>query len=197
MIPQKIYKDPYDAFQVIGNLDASSLQAVADPYTGQYKGLKKGQVTFNVIGGGSYDMAEVGGLYEIITPEQTVDGDLRNLYGSEGVNYIMMELDKIPVTGLRAKSPKVKHITREEGRELVRSGHWKTRGKKLQDQLDELSEETGIHYEIIGKEAPQNITTSEFYYDGEWKSYEELQTLGATPEQLQEYVGTSSIRESQ
>lgn len=197
MIPQKIYKDPYDAFQVIGNLDASSLQATADPYTGQYKGLKKGLVVFNEIGGGSYDMAEVGGLYEIITPEQTVDGDLRNLYGSEGVNYMLMELDKMPVTGLRAKSPKVKQITRAEGRELVKSGHWKARGERLQDQLDELSEETGIHYEIIGKEAPQNITTSEFYYDGEWRSYEELQTMGATPEQLREYVGTSSIRESQ
>lgn len=140
--PSRIFRDEQGRLMVYGNIDVSRLGAVIDEVTGEYKGIKKGEVLFNKTGGEILDAASFGGTYDIIVPLNHIAGDLSSQF-PESWNYVSSNLlPSLPEPDNYSLLKKTELLTLDQARELTDV----RRRKKVINRLDEKTQETGIEY---------------------------------------------------
>lgn len=175
--PTTMYKDPSDALQVSSSLDIQAMVDYVDPQTGAAKGLKKGTLWFNVVGGTDgptqIDVIDLGGTAEVMIPEEKLKGQLSSQYTDEVWHQVRSAAAQTPTptTKPRKEGGRNKFISMETATEDQKAVSKNKRERRAREGFAETKAETGLGTYIVEDLELQNIV-------GDWKSFEEVVAIG-------------------
>jgi hypothetical protein len=187
--PKRLYKDDKGTLQVSSSINIAAMQSQVDPLTGADKGLKRGDMLFNVVDetGGTkvMDVIDLGGAAEVIVPEERVAGQFATQFGQDIWGNVINKAEKTPQpkVGPRATGIRSRFYTVEEAEAEFGTG----RAKKIREKAAATKKKTGVESIIL--EDIEIKTKS-----GAWVPYEEaLKASNVTPELIRSNLERGTV----
>lgn len=150
--PIRMYKDENGVLQVSSSINIQAMQQQVG-LAGEDKGLKKGDISFNVIGEGGkvIDILDLGGGAEIITAEESVSGQFTTQFGNEIWGNVVMKADKMPTPKetSRGEGARVKFVSMEEATANQKAWSKDKRERQAREGYDEEKKEKGTGTYIL------------------------------------------------